>query len=82
MQATDTGKLEIPSLPENATTAHVFIDTKTALMLVPELCDADCLVTFQKSHVTVYNPEGKMILIGRRDPQTRLWLVPLHPPTG
>ena len=23
-----------------------------------------------------------MILVGRRDPQTRLWLVPLHPPTG
>ena len=82
MQATDTGKLDIPSLPENATTAHVFPDITTSLILVPKLCDANCLVTFQKSHVTVYNPEGKMILVGRHDPQTRLWLVPLHTPTG
>ena len=63
MQATDTVKLDIPSLPENATTAHVFPDMKTALVSVPGLCDANCLVTFQKSHVTVYNPEGKMILV-------------------
>ena len=53
MQATDNRKLYIPSLPENATTAHVFPDMKTALILVPELCDADCLLTFQKSYVTV-----------------------------
>ena len=46
MQATETGKLDIPSLPENATTEHVFPDTKTALISVPELCDADCLATF------------------------------------
>ena len=64
MQATDTIKLDIPSLPENATTEHVFPDMTTALILVPKLCDSDCLVTFQKSHVTVYNPEGKMILVG------------------
>ena len=69
MQATDTWKLDIPSLPKNAKTAHVFPDMKTALILVPELCDADCLVTFQKSHVTVYNPEGKMILVGECDPK-------------
>ena len=55
---------------------------KTSLISAPELCDADCLLILQKSHVTVYNPEGKMILVGRRDPQTRLWMVPLNPPTG
>ena len=80
MQAIDTGKLDIPSLPENATTVHVFPDMNTALISVPELCDADCLVNFQKSHVTIYKPEGKVIFFGRRDPQTQIWLVPLHPP--
>ena len=67
MQATDTGKLDIPSLPQNATTAHVFTDMKTEIIWVPKLCDADCLITFQESHVTVYDPEGKMILVGRHD---------------
>ena len=79
MQATDTIKLDIPTLPEKATTSNVFTYMTTSLILVPKLCDAECLVTFQKSHVTVYNPEGKMILVGRHDPQTRLWMVPLHP---
>ena len=81
MQATAIGTLDLPTLPSQAQTAHVFKEMSTALISVPELCDTDCRVTFLKTHVTVYDSTNKIILVGRRDLQAGLWLVPLQQPT-
>jgi hypothetical protein len=49
-----------------------------ALLSVPELVDSDCNVNFDKNTVVVINNKTKQIILkGRRDPATRLWLVPI-----
>jgi hypothetical protein len=49
-----------------------------ALLSVPELVDSDCNVNFDKKTVVVIdNNTQKVILEGRRDPATRLGLVPI-----
>jgi hypothetical protein len=48
------------------------------LLSVPELVDADCNVNFNKKGVVVIDKNTEqMILKGRRDPATRLWLIPI-----
>jgi hypothetical protein len=78
MQSVGTQELDIPLLPAKAKKAHTFIEMDKALLSVPELVDADCNVNFnQKGVVVIDNNTEQVILKGRRDPATRLWLIPI-----
>jgi hypothetical protein len=78
MQSVGTQELDIPLLPARAKKAHTFKEIDKALLPVPELVDADCNVNFNKSSVVVIdNTTEQVILKGRRDLATRLWLIPI-----
>ena len=78
MHSIATQELDLPSLPAQAKKAHVFHEMDKALLSVPELVDADCNVNFDKQSVVVIdNKTEQVILKGRRDPATRLWLIPI-----
>ena len=53
--------------------------TKTIVGVGP-ICDADCTVLFTKHNLTVFSPEGKLILTGWREKDmAKLWRFDLRP---
>ena len=47
---------------------------------VGPICDADCTVLFTKHNLTVFSPEGKLILTGWREKDMpKLWRFALRP---
>jgi hypothetical protein len=78
MHSVGTQELDLPSLPAKAKKAHTFKEMDKALLSVPELVDANCNVNLNKTGVVVINNNTKQVILeGRRDPATRLWLVPI-----
>ncbi len=63
--STHTAQLNIPNLPETATTAHIFPGLENnSLLSVGILCDHGCTATFDATGVTV-NKEGTQVLQGQ-----------------
>jgi hypothetical protein len=79
MQATHTCTLKLPSLPPAAQTAHIFPKMQAALLSIPKLCDAGCTAHFSDTQAVIKNHTDAVVLIGHRDPITKLWAVPLAP---
>jgi hypothetical protein len=52
---------------------------QAALLSIPKLCDAGCTAHFSETDVVIMTQDGTVALIGRRDPLTKLWEVPLTP---
>ena len=49
IQASRTGKLDIPSLPPEARTSHIFTELASgSLLLIGQLCDHGCSAYFDK----------------------------------
>ena len=72
INSTHVGDLDIPELPPEARTAHIFPDLKHhALISIGIFCDHGCDVHFQNHKVSVLY-KGKEILQGPRDSQG-LW---------
>ena len=69
-------------LPPAATQYHVLNrqDLQRPLLSVGEACDAGCNVTFNRDSCSFYK-DGKELLRGLRDPNTRLWLLPRYKTT-
>ena len=76
MRTTNVVKLNLPSLPEEAKTAHRLPGLTNNLISAPILCDAGCEIIFSKKKVSV-KKDDKLIMEGWRDPLNRLWRVPL-----
>lgn len=66
--------LDIHGIPISCSQAHV-IDSlhEPSLMAIAPFCDDGMSVVFTKPCVEVINPEGKVILHGDRNFQTKLW---------
>jgi hypothetical protein len=79
MQAAHTCTLKLPRLPRAAQSAHIFPKMQAALLSIPKLCDAGCTAHFSSTTVVVKTKDGTIALVGRRDPLTKLWEVPLAP---
>jgi hypothetical protein len=77
MQATHTCNLKLPNLPRIAQQAQIFPKMQSALLSIPKLCDAGCRANFSATGVVIRTKNGAVALIGRRDPLTKLWEVPL-----
>jgi hypothetical protein len=81
MQATHTCTLKLPHLPRAAQSAHIFPKMQAVLLSVRKLCDAGCTAHSPSTTVVVKNKDGYIALVGRHDPLTTLWEVPLAPHT-
>jgi hypothetical protein len=80
MQSTHTCTRNLPNLPHAAQSAHIFLKTQAALLSIPKLCDSGCTTRFSATAVIVTNLDGTVILVGTRDPTTKLCYVPLQSP--
>jgi hypothetical protein len=79
IQSTHTCNLDIPWLPDEMTTGHIVPQlSHTSLLATRQFCDNGCEVTFTKKlcKVTIH---GETVLEGPRDPQTKLWHLPINP---
>ena len=70
MTSTHTRQLNIPSLPPEACTQHLFPEMKTSgLLSIGQLCDSGCTAKFSKRRLIVRNSRGTIILVGHRIPR-------------
>jgi hypothetical protein len=80
IQATHTCTLNLPNLPTAAQSAHIFPKMQAALLSIPKLCDSGCTARLSATDIIVTDRKGTVIIIGTRDPSTKLWHVPLQSP--
>jgi hypothetical protein len=77
--STHTCKLNVPWLPDKAREAHIVPDLAHAsLVSIKTLCDAGCKVQYNSTACSVYF-QGSLVWIGKREPTTGLWILPLNP---
>lgn len=80
IQSNEIGNLPIPDLSPITQQCHVLPELQSAsLISVGKLCNDDCIVTFDKSHVYV-SKNNKLILKGNRNLKDNLWDIPLPQP--
>ena len=68
-------KINMDGLPEKSKIAYKFNGIQELLMSIPVLCDNRCKFKFTKRTVQVHK-EGQTVLIGYREPATKLWSFP------
>ena len=81
MYSTHIAELDLPSLPPATRRVHIVPALNaTSLLLMGQLCDAGCVVTFDAKTVTV-KLNDERILDGVRTPTTGLWQLSMVKPT-
>jgi hypothetical protein len=76
-QSSHTCNILLTDLPPQARRAHILPGlVHNSLILVGQLCDNECSVTFTQDQVTI-SKNGKNVMYGSRDPKSRLWRVNL-----
>lgn len=78
MSSMGTKEPSLPILHPSQHTATVFQDIKKTLLSAPVLCDGDLTITFTKSTVMVKGDNINVIMRGKQDPKTSLWLIPIE----
>ena len=76
MANTHEGTLRIPGVSPAASKAYIFSNMASSLLSIGQLCDDGCIALFDKCRVIIIK-DNAVILMGRRDPQTKLWVVDL-----
>ena len=77
MESKTSTHLPFIDLNPKATQAHTFQALKTAnLLSIGQLCDNDCVATFNKTTVTITKNKS-IIMTGKRDEITGMWLIPM-----
>ena len=77
MASTATIALNIPELPPPLREATAFREMTKGLLSVPVLCDGDMEVTFRKKDMDVKDKNNKVIIQGKRDTESPLWIIPI-----
>ena len=79
IQSSYTGYLNYPHLKHNHR-VHVFKTLWGSLLSIGELCDAGLIAVFTADNVYLVDTDtGTVVLTGDRDPDTRLWMIAIHP---
>jgi len=79
IQSSYTGYLNYPHLKHNHR-VHVFKTLWGSLLSIGELCDAGLIAVFTSENVYLVDTDtGTVVLTGDRDPETRLWMIAIHP---
>ena len=77
LTSTHTCTLDTPWLPNDAKEAHIVPGLEHAsLISIIILCNAGCKVTYNDAECRVYYNK-KVVWLGKREPQTGLWILPL-----
>ena len=77
LTSTHTCTLDIPWIPNEAKEAHIVPGLAHALLIsIKILCDAGCKFTYNDNECHVYYNK-KIVWLGKREPQTGLWILPL-----
>ena len=77
LTSTHTCKLDIPWLLNDAKEAPIFPSLAHAsLISIKVLCDARCKVIYDDDECRVYY-DKKVVWLGKREPNTGLWILPL-----
>ena len=72
-----TCTLDIPWLPREAKEENIVPGLAHALLIsIKILCDAGCKVTYDNDEYRVFYNK-KIVWLGKREPQTGLWILPL-----
>ena len=81
LHSTHTCNLDIPWLPATVTAAHIVPGlSHSSLISTRRFCDAGYTVTYDADKCTV-SKNNRTVLVGHRDPATRLWHLPINPQT-
>jgi hypothetical protein len=76
--STQTGTLNLPSLPHATRQAHILpVLAQHSLLYVGQMCDSGCALTFTATKVAVTN-SASTLLTGQNDKESGLWRVPLE----
>ena len=77
LTSTHTCTLDIPWIPNNSKEAHIVPGLEHASLLsIKILCDTRFKVTYDDDECRVYYNK-KIVWLGKREPQTGLWILPL-----
>jgi hypothetical protein len=71
-----TSVLNIPELSTKAKTAYKFKEVKQPLLLTPLLADDGCKTNLTADNIEVVK-DNKIILKGKRDKVSTLWMIPI-----
>jgi hypothetical protein len=71
-----TSILDIPELSTKARTAYKFNEMKQPLLSIPLLADDGCKINLTKDNIVVVK-DNKVILEGKRDKVSTLWMIPI-----
>ena len=77
MTNTHEATLRLPGVSPSASKAYVFNNMASSLLSIGQLCDDGCIATFDKDSVVIAK-DNAVILQGKRDPSTKLWMVDLN----
>ena len=81
MENTHEATLRLPGVSPTASKAFIFNDMASSLLSIGQLCDDGCIAMFDKESVVI-SKDNTVILQGKRNPVTKLWMVDLTcPPT-
>ena len=79
IKSTRTYNLDIPWLPNHMTEAHIVPGlAHSSLISTQKFCDAGCKVSFDEQESRVYY-KNRLVLVGGRDKETRLWKLLTNP---
>ena len=76
MSSVATTVLDIPELSSKAKTAYHFDEMKQPLLSIPLLADDGCKIKLTKDNIVVVK-DNKIILEGKRDKASTLWMIPI-----
>ena len=76
--STHSGILDLPSLPLSARRCWIFKELLESLLCPGDWVDAGATVTYTKHEVTVTGPTGDTMLVGKRVPGMKLWMIDLN----
>jgi hypothetical protein len=80
IKSTHTCEIDNPDLPKEARHAHIVPGlAHTSLVSIKMLCDAGCILTYDKNACKVYF-KNKVMWRGVREPSTGLWILNITTP--
>ena len=77
MTNTHEATLRLPGVSPSASKACVFNNMASSLPSIGQLCDDGCVATFDEDSAVIAK-DNTVILQGKRDPSTKLWMADLN----
>ena len=79
MESTHQAQIPLKTLSSQAKHAEIFPNLHSSLISIGQLCDNECMVTFD-NHKVIVSKNRDIIIEVYWDPTNGLWQLPLHHP--